>query len=306
MHGGEPDRAEPQVVTDAFEGLPHRLRLVAGDEQLEAELSHIGHAQGTNPRVADLDLLRREVGEPLLRQVIGADPLKELAGAGPLDRQQAVRRCHVSDRGELAFAQFVAQHPLDPAMGDVGDDHQELIIGQSRDREVCLDTAALIAPLRVHNPANRTGHRVDTEPIDDGRRIGALNEELGHQGHVHCANGLANDAVFLGHPGCPEAAAPRPGDLADRLARRVEPLDEFPSGRVGKVRSLRLPHMMKRGSTDVARRVLVERRVAAVTEEDAELLDDALGSEPQGVLMGDGALDCVAGIVHGAHAVDEP
>ena len=79
MHGGEAHRSEAKVPTCSVERLPHGDGLVAGDEQLEAELTHVGDAQRRDPGVPDFDLTRGEVGEGFLGEVVRAHPLQEFA-----------------------------------------------------------------------------------------------------------------------------------------------------------------------------------------------------------------------------------
>ena len=165
-------------------------------------------------------------------------------------------------------------------MSHVGDDDHEAILGEARHGEISENPARVVAPLGVGHLTHGTRDSIGTEAIEDGGCIGALHEELRHERHVHGTDGLAHGAVLLCDPRAPESSAPGPRDLPLGFALGIEPLDELPPGRVGEVSSVRDPDVVQRRAANASRGVIVECRIATVTEEHTELFDDALGAEP--------------------------
>ena len=216
-----PTGRTPRSRPASIERVVGQQAVLGRDVQLVAELPEVGDAQGQRRGEADVDRARGEVGEGVVGQVGRGEAAEQLARPRALDREQRRPRRHVGDRHVLARQRGPADHRLHPPLHDVGRHHEEALLGQAGHGQVGGDAALRREPLRVDDPAHLAVDVVGRQSGQDGRGVGALHHELGHQGHVHDAHAVAHRPVLGGHlrrtpaPG----RTPRPGAGGSRRPR---------------------------------------------------------------------------------------
>ncbi len=86
--------------------------------------------------------------------------------------------------------------PVAVGRGSTGDD-QVAILANSCHRQVGLNSAALVEPLRVDHPTRGHVDVVGTDPIERAGRVWARNVELGEGGLVEKPNAISHRVAFL-------------------------------------------------------------------------------------------------------------
>ena len=93
----------------------------------------------------------------------------------------------------------------------------------------------MIEPLRVGDRPRISSDGVRRQLIENHTCLAPLDEELGHERHIHQTDTLANGAV-LGFPVWPPVLTP-PGKFVDfwRNPDRGEPVGAFPAAHVAEI-----------------------------------------------------------------------
>ena len=195
-------------------------------------------------------------------------------------------------------------------MRGVGRDHVEVVVSQLGDRQVGLELAVVVEPLRVRDHARLGVDAVGGQPLELPPGVAALHRELGHERHVHQDHAVATGAMLSLPVRVPVLAAP--GELAcrGRLAwgqgtRRRVPVGAFPATDVAEERVLRHQPVVNRRQLRAARgphrAAWVMRRI-----DHAERLDRAGGPVLRIGLIGVQPVDVHAGDVDVRPAIDDP
>ena len=153
-------------------------------------------------------------------------------------------------------------------------------LGEARDRQVGLDAAVAIEPLRVDDAARRHGHVVGRDALQYGLRVAALDADLAERREVEEADARAHRRVLRGgvlEPGLPPPAVAVLGLLA-ACARRLgqEPVGALPAGRLAETgASLREPLVQWRDAHAARAHGAAIGELVGIVQ--AERLADAVG-----------------------------
>ena len=112
--------------------------------ELPAELADIGDPQRQHPRVADVDLARRQIRERLVRQVGRSSAGRGVARTGPWTVISVVPDGDVGDRHELAVRDVPLDPRRHPPVDEVRDDERKRS-SQPGDGQVGDDPARLVS-----------------------------------------------------------------------------------------------------------------------------------------------------------------
>ena len=190
-------------------------------------------------------------------------------------------------------------------MDEVRGHDEELLLGESGDRQVGGDSAGGVEPLGVDQPTDLTVDDADREPVEYLRRIGTLDEELRHQAHIEDADVLTHGTVFAAHD--VETRLPGEVERGRRMfAVGVVPLGELPPHGGVEVPTGGHQSVVQHRTSHIARRTRFPGGPDRITEQHAELLDGAFGAEAPGGLMRGSPVDGISGDVHRWEAIDNP
>ena len=196
------------------------------------------------------------------------------------------------------------EQPGDVAVGGVGGDHQEPVVGQLRHGQVGLDPAVVVEPLGVGDPPRLAVHVAGRQLVEHRARVGAGHRELRHERHVHQPDALAHRAVLVGPLLEPRRVAP--GRLGDRVAPGPgEPVGALPAGHLAQQPAVADQPLVHRREQPVARRAqLLARRVGGV--HGAEDLGRPVAAVRRLELVGAEAGDVPRGDVDVGQPGDDP
>jgi hypothetical protein len=131
--------------------------------------------------------------------------------------------------GARRLADLVAQPGTRVAVSGVGGDHQEPLAAEFGDRQVALDPPVRVEPLGVGDRVERAVDAARGHVIQHTGGVSALDQELGHEAHVHQTDALA-DGTVLGLP-LLEPGRPAPGGFGDGFdSWPGEPVEALPAG----------------------------------------------------------------------------
>ena len=303
--GAHPDVPVADVCSSLHERVVNRERHLGRDVQLPAQLTHVRDPHRQDAGVVEVDLPRGQERERLVGQVGAREAGQELPRERALDGHEGRPGRDVRDR-DVGILRRVALDPRrDPPVDEVGHDDEEPVLRQARDGQVGLDPAGRVQPRGVHEAPDRDGHVVGRDQVEDPLRVAALDEELGHQGHVQHAHGLSDGAVLGSLERERRVAAPTRDDLRG-LAGACEPLGVFPPGRRPEVGPGCRQSIVDGRAADVPPGPVVPVREGAVGEQPAQLLDGSIRAEAPARLERLGAIDGHAHDVHRRDAIRDP
>ena len=143
---------------------------------------------------------------------------------------------------------------------------QKGVLGEARHREIGLDAAALVQPLRIDDAAGRDRDVVRADPLQRRFGVAPLKEELAERGQVEQTDALAHGPVLV-RPVLEPGGAPVGVVVLGRDAGRREPARPLPAGRLGEAGAARLEAIMeRRGARRPRRGVLPKRPVHRVEQ----------------------------------------
>src|SRR5437763_10425383 len=199
--------AQSEGLTGADDHVVYGLRELRGNVQLVAELSDVRDPAGPYPRVAQIDdpgcgERKRSSGTVRIRA-----RRQQLAAARPHETEHRIRRGRVECDGARVLRNAAAQPGEIARVRRARGDDEECVLGLARDREVGLDAAALIQPLRIDDPADRHVDVIGADPSEHHRRIAAPEHELGERGLIEQAHPFTYRLVLPGRLSEPVLAA---------------------------------------------------------------------------------------------------
>ena len=164
LHPQAAQRLEPRVPQahrppGLHQPVVHVNGLLGRDVQLVAELAQVGDPDAEHPREPDVDLGRPAERERLVGHVNRGDAGQQFPRPRALDVDLRVARRHVRDEG-VRVADVAAQPGFRVPVRGVGGDHPEPVVGELGHREVGLQRAAGVEPLRIGDPAGLAVHMV--------------------------------------------------------------------------------------------------------------------------------------------------
>ena len=175
MHAGELQSEFGACFENALEHMEGELGRYV---KLPAELADISNARGSDPCIADLDLLRCAEGPCRIRQVGIRQFLNECPAFRAHQREHRQAGSYIG-RDRMRTIGRVAPEPCEVTRlrGTAGH-HHELAFGKPRHGEVGLDAASLIAPLGIDDTAGIDVDIIGGNLVQHLRRILALDQKL--------------------------------------------------------------------------------------------------------------------------------
>ena len=219
-HGQAVGLARPDEHVEKLHGV------LVGQVELPAQLAHVAHAQRQHVDAGHLDALRGPEGEVGVVQRCVGERAEHEAGLGTHQPDHGPVRSDVGDL-DVAVPACPAQPGPVPGLGRGRGHHQEAVQAQAGHGQVGLDTAPVVAPLRVHRSAH--GH-VDAgcaQLVEHEQRVGAVHRELGERGLVEQRNPFPHRPALLAGVGPPVLLAVAV-DVFLGLAVEREPVGPLP------------------------------------------------------------------------------
>ena len=243
-------------------------------------------------------------GNAAFEKVVRAHAPQQLARPRPLDVQHRERRGDVRDRCAGVRRDLRVEPGAVAALVGRSADDEEAPVVEAGHGHVGFDAAAIVQPLRVHEPAGLDGNVVGADPAQDRLGVAALDELLPEAGLVEQADGLADRVVLASR-----ALEPVLALVAVLVARRDAidgvPVRALPPGRLAEDRARRRELPVERRAAHAPRGLdLAERPVHVVQQ--AEDLRRAVVEVAAIHLERHEPSDVDLGKVHRWVAVDDP
>ncbi len=198
--GGEGvEAARPRAVSARHlgDGVPHVGGELRRDVELPAQLADVGDPQRAYERGAELDLLGRAEGERVVAEVRRGELGEEVAAARSHDGDRGETRRDVGGPGAGVADRGAKPSEVAPAGGGPGDD-EVLVLSGSGHREIGLDAAVVVAPLRVDDPADLDVDVVGRDVVQHGGRIRPADDVLRVAAEVEEPDRVAHRPVLGG------------------------------------------------------------------------------------------------------------
>ena len=235
--------------------------------QLVAQLAEVGDPDAQRPGEPEVDLARGPETERLVRQVHRGERGQQLARARPLHVQLGVARRDVGDGGEQPAVDGLgvpADPGLDVPVRGVRRDHPEPVVGQLGHGQIGLQQPGLVQPLGVGDHTRLAVHPVRRQLLQQPAGVATLDQELGHERHVHQGDPLAHRPMLVGPVA--EPARPAPGQRAGirRDPRAGVPVGSLPAADVAEAGSRLDQPVVNRRALHPARGLHRPARVVAL------------------------------------------
>ncbi len=200
--------AQAEIRARFGQRVVHVHGLLGRNVQFVTQFAQVGDAHAEHPGTADIDFAHAAERKGFVRQVRRCDRLQQFPRARPLDVELGIGRGHVGDRNVPLAADMPFQPGAGVAVRRIGGDHHVTLLTELDDREVGLDAARFIEPLRVGDASRCAVHRVGRQAVEMRPGIAPLHQEFAHEGHVHQDHAFTAGPVLGFPPAEPVLAAP--------------------------------------------------------------------------------------------------
>ena len=187
---------EAEAIANGDDAVVDTRHEFGRDVQFPTKLANIGDARGAHDGIAEFDLLAGRERKGLVRQVIRAERLQQRPGIGAHDRDDPHARGDIG-QDRMSISVDMALKPIEIARFGFGTCHdQKRRRAQPSHRQIGLDTALLVQPLRINQLARRDIDVIGANPVEHAHRIAALQPELCKARLIEQANRFAHRLAF--------------------------------------------------------------------------------------------------------------